>query len=231
MTDKLRAPVWVCAAAAVVAVGSTASFIFSPTTALGAVAVGASIVVAYFLLQGSRIAWVITVFSATTQLAAPVTMTQPLWFAGVGVILLACLLVPTSSRRYIWAESSRQERSGWQAAGQRAYARLIDWAYGLAGRLPGMGAALEDEAAAKSPSPRRLAVLLAVWVFVFFPLVGALDNLHHGSARGNEIVDVLWHVLWIVWNLVLFALIALLVIAHTRAKQKRAGASSPVAPD
>jgi hypothetical protein len=63
---------------------------------LGAVALGASILVAWFLLRGSRVAWVIAVFSAAAQLAAPVAMSQPVWFGVAGAILLACLLVPTS---------------------------------------------------------------------------------------------------------------------------------------
>jgi hypothetical protein len=221
MTDKLPAPAWLFAAAAVVVLESVGQFMFSGVTVLGVVTLGASILVACFLLRGSRVAWVVAVFSAAAQLAAPAAVSQPLWFGAAGVVLLVCVLVPPS-RRYVWSEKPRQGRTGRQAAGQPAYARVIDSAYGLAGRLPGMGAALEDEAAAKSPSPRRLILLLAVWVLVFLPLVGALNNLRHGSGRGNEVVDVLWHVFWIVWNLVLFALVGLLVVAHLNTKKKRA---------
>lgn len=214
MTGKTRAPLWLRAATTVVVVESIAQFVFFPAAVLGAVTLSASILVAYFLLRGSRVAWVIIVFSATAQVAAPVATSQPVWYGVAGAILLACLLVPTS-RRYVWAERPRQRRP----TGQRAYARLIDSAYTLVGRLPGMGTALRDDVAAKFPSPRGLVLLLIVWILVFLPLVGALNNLRHGSAQGNELVDVLWHVLWIVWNLVLFSLIALLVIAHTSRKR------------
>jgi hypothetical protein len=218
----IRTPTLLRIAAAVMVAEYAALFLSSPITPLRAFALGIGVLVAWFVLRGSRVAWILALLTAAAQLSNLIAMSQPVWTAITSAVILACLLVP-SSRKYVWANKAGRQLTPWRAGVQQTYARCLDMGYGWAARLPGMGAAVEDEAAAKSPSRRRLVVLLVVWVLVFLPLVGALDKLHNGAARGNEIVDVLWHVLWIVWNLVLLALIALLVIAPTNAKRRRSG--------
>jgi hypothetical protein len=191
--------------------------------ALGLFALAFGAAIAWYVPRGSRVAWSLVLFSVILTLVVhPFLGGSPWWGYITGVVYAISLCLPVSLR-FVWVPGSAPPKfaPGSASIGRhRAHFRFIDSAYALAERLRGLRTALADEAAARSPGFGNLVVLLVVWVVVFFPLVGTLDNLRHGSARGNEAVDVLWHVSWIAWNLVLFALIALLVIARSRAREK-----------
>jgi hypothetical protein len=193
------------------------AFILFPITALSAVSVGITVLLAWFLLRGSRVAWVLAVLLAAAQLAGPLTQNQPMWVAGIAAIFLACLLAPPL-RAFVWTEGQRRARASglWLSATQRLYDRLMARVYGWVARVsePGGRPAKENEAADK---PRgKLIVLLVVCVLILDPLVGMLYDFHHGSRRGSVIVDVLWRVVWIGYTFVRLALIVLLAMAAYR---------------
>jgi drug/metabolite transporter (DMT)-like permease len=89
-------------AAAVMLGGQLAWFITHPSISGAAVLLAVGIL-AWLLLRGSRIAWVLAVFSGAVQTVGPLAFGQPIWFAASGMILLVCLLHP-SSRAIVWTE-------------------------------------------------------------------------------------------------------------------------------
>lgn len=58
---------------------------------------------------------------------------------------------------------------------------------------------------------RAKIVPLTVFVVISFFLVGFIWQWHTGSGQGVLMVDILWHVVWVVHTLANFALIALLL--------------------
>ncbi|HKB50386.1 MAG TPA: hypothetical protein VKC63_03025 [Solirubrobacterales bacterium] len=214
-------PAWLWIAAAAMVAQDLAAFIVSPITALSAGLLCVTVLLAWLLLRGSRVAWVLSVFSAAAQLAAPLTLNQPLWLAGPAVIFLACLLVP-SSRAFVWGERQQQASGSWRSATQRMHDRLLALAYGLVARVPGFGgrSAKEIEVADR-PNRGKLIALLAVCVALLYPLIGAFYDFHHGSGQGSVVVDVLWRVVWVGYSFARLALIVLLAMAAYRYVTKK----------
>jgi hypothetical protein len=101
MTQIQRAPVWIQIAAAVTAAEHLALFVSPPVTALSGVSLVGGLLVAWFLLRGSKVAWAVAVFWAASDLLAPFTMNQPIWLAGTAAIVLICLLAPPA-RGFVW---------------------------------------------------------------------------------------------------------------------------------
>jgi hypothetical protein len=230
MTHTARTPVWLRIAAAAMVAQDLTAFILYPITALSAVLLGVTVLLAWLLLRGSRVAWMLSVFSAATQLIAPLTMNQPIWFAGVAAVLLACLLAPPS-RAFVW---ERQERTGgsWRSTAQQMYGKFLTFIYGLIARVPwpGEGSA-NEEGTVDRPGHGKLIGLLVICVVILVPLDNALHNFHQGSGSGSVIVDVLWRVVSVGDGLAQLALIALLVMAAYRYVTRRYGGSSHRAPD
>ena len=167
MTNIARTPVWIRIAAAVMVGEGLGWLVLHPTIALGAVSLGVVVLLAWFLLRGSRVAWVLAVFWAATQLAAPFTMNQPVWLVGTAAIVLACLLAPPSYT-FIWTERRSRAKVPWRSDAQRSYGRILDLAFDSAARVARLGRG-------------KLIGVLAVCVLILVPLDGALYNLHHGS--------------------------------------------------
>jgi hypothetical protein len=220
MTHTARTPTWLRIAAAVIVAQDVVALLVSSITGVGVAWVAVGVLLAWFLLRGSRVAWVFAVFSAAAQLSAPLTLNGPVWLAVTAMIVLACLLAP-SSRSFVWADGQRPASGPWRSAAQRIYRRFLALAYNLAVRVPllGGGPANEKEGVPR-PSRGKLILTLALSVVVLYPLVGALSNFHDGSARGSIIVDVLWRVVWIGFTFLRLALIILLVAAASHYASK-----------
>lgn len=97
------APFWLRVAAALTFGERLALFAFHSATVLGAISIIAVLLVVWFLLQGSKVAWVIAVVWAVTQLLAPFAYDAPAWVIGSAVTILLCLLTPRS-RGFVWTE-------------------------------------------------------------------------------------------------------------------------------
>lgn len=215
-----RSPLLILGAAALALVESALAFALGPVDLASVGVLVVAFCVVALLLRGSRLAWLFVVFFAVAQLLAPLVMGRPAWVAGLGAVLFA-LLVNPSVIDYFWTDRRADPSATLGHKAGHVYKRCIDALYSWAARLPGLGSELENEAASRVPSLRRLGLALAVWIFVFFPLVGALNNLRHGSARGDEAVDLFWHVSWIAWNLVAVLLVVLLIVAYRRRRSPR----------
>jgi hypothetical protein len=208
-----RRTAWVGIAAAVLAGEQLAWFILHPITALGSVMLGLVVLLAWLLLGGSRVAWVLAVFVAAGQLIAPFTFDASIWFAALAVIVLTCLFVP-SSRVFVWAGKQQRPRdlgSARQVA-QRIYDKFLSAVYRLLVRV------------VQVPWLRgKGTLLLVLGVLIARPLVGSFYDFHHGSAQGNILVDVLWRVVWIGYSLAELAAIVLVLMAAYRYVNKMMG--------
>lgn len=215
MTHTERIPAWLRIAAAMMVGEHLAVFITRPITALSAVSLGVTVLLAWFLLQGSRVAWVLAFLSAIAGLTAPFTLDQPVWLVVTGVIILGCLLA-SSSREFVWAESRRRPSGSWRSAAKRADNRILAVAYAWLARMATPGGW-----SSRKEGHGKLIAVLAVCVVLLVPVVGAVYQLHHGSGRGSVFVDVLWRVVWIGSSLARVALIALLAMAAYNYVTKR----------
>jgi hypothetical protein len=102
MNHIQRTPTWLRIAAAMMAAEHLALFISPPVNALSGVSLVGALLVAWFLLRGSRVAWVLAIFWAASDLLAPFMTSEPVWLAGTAAIVLACLLTPPA-RGFVWA--------------------------------------------------------------------------------------------------------------------------------
>jgi hypothetical protein len=214
---------WLRIAAAVLVGQQLAWFLLRPITVLGSVSLGLVVLLACLLLLGSRVAWVLAGFLAVSQLTAPFTLGEPIWFAALAAVVLAGLLAP-SSWAFIWTERKRRASGlSWRKKSDRMYGRLLALADSTLRRLPPW------------ISRGKLIVLLVVGVLIARPLVGALYDFHHGSARGNLLIDVVWRVVWIGYSLAELAAIVLVVMTAYRYLTRRIGggsrSSTPRGPD
>lgn len=200
-----RIPVWLKIGAAVMIAEYLALFFTKSFNAVGAIGIGVRFLVVWLLLRRSRIAWGLQLLGAVSEITVVFSASHPLWPAVTSVIVAGCLLMPTS-RTYVWSKKPRRKYSGWRVGG---------WL----GRLFGFSAELEGEAQRKAPRFRTIVWILVIWVVVLLPLVGTLEKFNNGSARGSEVVDVLWHVAWVGWNLGLLALVAMLFFSYRAGKR------------
>lgn len=203
MTETSLTPGWLRIAAAVVVGETLVRLIADPSAPFRVAAVGVAVLLAWLLLRGSRVAWVLVAFGSAAQFATSFTMDQPMWFGGFAAVVLICLLAP-SSRRFVWTDRDRQAGGPLRPAAQRSYSRLLVLPYNVESRVVEKGTALVN---------RKVIARLAVWVALLILLAGALSVWHDGSGRDNVIVFVLWKVTWIWLTLAQVALIALLAMA------------------
>lgn len=233
MSKLLRAPRWLQIAAAVMVGERVLVLISVEHLLLNAVGLLVAVVVAWFLLRGSRVAWVFALIMSVSQLTAPLAFDSSWWIAGAAAIVLAGLLIP-SSRDFVWRQKHPGPKGRLPLDELGRQSKLADMPYELAGRVAGLTAGWSKEMkAADKPRPYGKQILiLAIGVFILIPLVGVLYRFHHGSGSGSIAVDVLWRVVWIVYTLVRLALIVLVVIAGynylTGRMQRRRDAASDV---
>lgn len=111
--------------------------------------------------------------------------------------------------------SQRLSPSGKSDPGSR---KDLGFFYGLLARLAVGRIRLRGWISERVPDLSATLWCLGIWVFGGLPALGLLNNFRHGSAHGNEFIDIAYHVLWIVWNLILLVLIACAVVAARRRK-------------
>jgi hypothetical protein len=207
---------WLRIAAAVLIGEQLAWFVLHPITALGSVFLGLVVLLVWQLLLGSRIAWVIAAFLAVGQLTAPLTLGGSVWSAALAALVLTCLLIP-SSRAFVWAEKLQMSRdsNSPRSAVQRIYRRLLALVYRWVPRL------------VKS-FHGKFTLLLVACVLVLRPLVGALEDFHHGSGHGSVLVDVLSGAVSLCYSLAELAAIVLVAMAAYHYLKKRYGGGKSV---
>src|SRR3954453_20911010 len=85
-------------------------------------------------------------------------------------------------------------------------------------RLVGWTGTLESKVIDRSPSRnyRRWVFGFTVVTVVLFLLVGAVKQWRHGGGQNSDLVDALWHTIWICYTLAKLGLIALLFVAGYR---------------
>jgi hypothetical protein len=208
MSESEHLPVWLLAAAVVLAGQALALFAADPSM-VRAAAVAVAVIVVSCVLIGSRVAWTIALVGALGQ--AGQSAKEP-WALAVGVIAAICLLVP-ASLRFIWRQRSRRGLGSvvnMQALRDGVKRR----SYGLVSRLAQWDAQEPD--VDRPRRARRLGVLiwrLGVFSFFLLLLVGATYNWQHGSGEGSTAVDVIASVTWISYAVVQLAFIGVVIVA------------------
>jgi hypothetical protein len=71
-----------------------------------------------------------------------------------------------------------------------------------------------------------LIFYLAILLFALVLIVGALNNWHTGSGRGDVFVGILWHTVWIFFQVLKVTWIVLVIIWVSRWFSKRRAESS-----
>lgn len=210
MTGTTRTPPWIQIAAATLVAQHLVVFVVHPIAVLSAASLAVTIIVAVFLLRGSRFAWVLSVVSAAALLISPFTMSQPAWFFVAGAVLFVCLLLP-ASRGFIWTSRERREDEGGSSRSDaKRYESFTAVIYRLLGRVLWMGGQSKVTEGVGTVSRRKVIVRLVIFVVVCYPLIGLFYKFHHGPASGSVFIDVLWEVTWRFFTLAQLILVILL---------------------
>jgi hypothetical protein len=209
-------PVWLVAVALIV-IGQDLLFVLlhSPSVLrLASVAVVA--VLSWWLLRGSRVAWILICVSAAAEVVSPLTLDGPVWEALVGLTLLACLCVP-SSWSFVWSDRDKKKPDATtnsqpqdtRSGGRPLFFRLASIQYSAR--------RLIDSTAGKVAESKRLRWSLGGCCVLLVAVVQGVYTIHTGVGHDSVIVDVLWRVVWLTFNGALLAIIILLLMArHSR---------------
>jgi hypothetical protein len=216
MTRTTR-PVWLLIAAAVLVGEQFTWLVIHSINVLGVASLGVLVLLVWQLILGSRVAWVLGILVAASQLTTPLTLEESVWFAAPGAVTLICLLAP-SSRAFVWRGKHRGSRAVDSSGSvvQRLYDKFLSVTYGLLERAPSVDRFVRG----------KYILFLVIGLLIAAPLVGVLDNFHHGSARGNIPIDILWRVVWISFSLAQLAALILIVVAGTRFLSNRGSVKS-----
>jgi len=193
-------PLWI-AAIVVVVEAVILSFVSSAPVpgVLGAICV--TVLLAWLLLRGSRIAWILLVAGSASLLAGPWLFDQPLYTFLSGIVILVCLFT-RSVISYVWGDVSREiwnhqrvERLAWtvRTADLRAIPRIaVTYRHRL----------------------HQVLFYLGFGVLLATPIIIRLRSYHEGLGPGLQAGDIIWGAVAILYLVgkVLFVVCALLAI-------------------
>lgn len=202
MTTLARAPRILLLVSATIVAEALGLLVRTSISPLGATALVIVVLLAWFLLHGSRAAWVIIFLGAVTQLVGPLLFDQPEWVVATSLVVLVCLLAPTA-RSYVWDRRERPSDGRMGSAAQRRRDWLLTVPYAL-DDLPALSRRLVN---------RRVILRLAICVLLLALVDGAVSAWYHGSGGDSVVAAVSWRVAWIAFSLTQLALIALLAVA------------------
>lgn len=215
MSHGKRAPLLLLVAVIGMVAQDLVVYAVHPITALSTASLGLGVLLAWFLLRSSRVAWVLVVLTLVAQVTGPLTVNQPIWLAGSGAVLLVLLLSPPTWR-FVWKEKAQTVSQSWHEIADR-----------LSGGLWGaiVRAATRLSEVVGLPTRGVVIGVLAVCVFILLPLDGVLRHLHEGAESGSVIVDVLYRIVSIADGLAQIALVAAVIMAiyHFATKQRGNG--------
>ncbi len=195
-------PAQIFCAGALLAIGASAQLVSTPTAA-GLGVSGLGFLLAWLLLQGSRIAWVVTLASSLAQIVVYLVDVEYLLATLLGGVI-AVLLIAPASFRFIWSRrKSAKKRSG----GGALRARIEETGYRVLARIAGW----QVDSAREQPHQRRHLGLLtwrlgvgALLLLIPVALTHRWDKQHHNH---NRFVDVLAEVVWAIWAVDVLALL------------------------
>lgn len=200
-------------------------FLGSPMHPLNIVSAGIALLVAGFLLMGSRLAWIVATLGAAAGLVASLMGQEPSWIIASSAVVGICLLTP-STVQFVWRNKSQRRSKGWGAPLQRisnqfteAYIRVVT----QTSSSPSIGKRrVFQRSEVELQSLLAGAAIVAAGIFV---LMGAVGKWHNGSGSDSEFVAALLKVVEILFEvakLILIALIALVVykkFAHRKSSE------------
>jgi len=204
-----KAPISLLLAAAIIVADTVAHVAVAPITAVWLLILAVSGILAWYLLRGSKLIWVVAFIGGVVEFGMAVAGQGPVWAAGTSAALVACLSAPTS-RKFVGLEQAGVAHRS-LASTEHTYAKAL---------LVPIRAGFQVQELARKVD-RKLILRLVLIVLVLFILVGAIGNWYDHSGRGSVIVDILWGVVFTSYKLSLLALIIVCGIAACRALSKR----------
>lgn len=214
MTHMARAPIWLWVAAATLVGLEFIGLLFRPVTAFGMASFAGIVLLAWLLLRGSRVIWVLAVAATAAELVLSLIVEEPLWLGGIAGIRLGCLLAP-SSRAFVWAaQSQRRGRPAGDGQAPTEKGPPTVAPVSLAAffvHLEGLERAGRDLVKRKTYD-NKLFGWLAASVVLLMAGIGALYALDEGVGQDSVVVDVLWSVFSAIYKIVLLTFVALVVV-------------------
>jgi hypothetical protein len=220
MEDSRRAsgiplPLWIAAVVVVAeaVILSSLSSASLPQT-IGAICITA--LLTWWLLRGSRIAWLLLMAGSASLLAGPWLFGQPLYTFLSGVVILVCLLM-RSVIRYVWGEVN--------TSGSRQSVERVAWTV-LNTDLRG----IPRIAVTHRHRLHQLLFYSGFAVLLATPVIIRLRPYHEGLGPGLQVGDVIWTVVAVLYLLgkVLFVFCALLaILIHVAFRNEAAGIQPP----
>jgi hypothetical protein len=168
---------------------------------LGSLALAAGF--ALLLLFGSRIVWVLLVLGLVLQLLAPMFTEEPAWRALTSLVVLAGLVSP-GAREFMY-ENQRKVPLELSAASLALVGRIQALTFQLRARIA-------EREALPNVSGRMIGLLILVF-FLSVPLIGVFADFREGNGDGPLIVQVIWRILWVAFNILQILIVSLLIVA------------------
>lgn len=196
----------------------------SPVTTLNLIPLALAALTAWLLLRASRLIWLLLVFGAAMQGLSFAVSGDELLVSLNAVALLLCLFAP-SSRSYVWEEHQPAPRDRNRSAG--VVLRIYTWVYAHALTLQARLTSAEEVPFVNARVIGRLIIAFLILV----PIVGKFADYREGAGHGKLVVEVAWRVVWIPYNLLQVAIVALLVLAAYRYVRSRKPSYGQVIPN
>lgn len=203
MKGGSRAPLQVTGAVVLIVVAAAVALAAAPTAA-GGFTVLIAILLAWLLLRGSKVAWVVAVASGAADLVFSIAGEGPSWGMLIDVLVLIGLAMP-SSVCYFWGRQSKNSRTA--ATLPSALGRIRAFAYRLLARAAGWKGSRNQ-----APRFRLLAWRLGVASLLLLGPVGLTYGLTQESPHDRALAIVA-SVVWMCWALATVACLVVVALA------------------
>jgi hypothetical protein len=197
--SRVPLPLWIATVVVVAEAVILSSVSSAPLPeALGAICITG--LLAWLLLRGSRIAWILLVAGSASLLVGPWLFGQPLYTFLSGVVILVCMFI-RSVLRYVWG--------GVRTSESRQHVERLAWTVLTVDlrRIPRIAVTYRHRL-------HQGLFYLGFGVLLATPVTIRLRSYHEGLGPGLQPGDIIWGVLAVLYLLakVLFVVCALLAV-------------------
>jgi len=205
--QKRTAPLPILFASAI-AVGASFRLLASDLAIwLGVGQMAIALLLSWYLLRRSRIAWLVLLISAAWATIAPIGASSGGWVRVTNIILVICLLIPRATS-YVWTRQSVDEQQAslpinawWHRVSESFYAGVAKVA------------AWESEAERPSRSYGILIWRLGVSIVFLLVGIGVIGTWQEDAGGDSVVIAVLSDIAWTAYFVVQLAFFAAVILA------------------